>query len=109
MKISGQLQAELFKAVVVTIIAGGIVYMGKRFFDKVSEKVTTITDIPSKVVETVVETVNAGVEKVQEVAREGGRTFQQANTPSAQNLLDATKPKYPDPLINDQGMDFRYF
>ena len=47
-----------------------------------------------------------------DAAKEGGQTFQQAyeaNTVNRTNTPDSREPVYNDPLINDAGMDFRYY
>jgi hypothetical protein len=111
MKLSGQSQAELIKAALVVAAAGVIVYYGKKFVDGFTSKVGSLADAPAKAVtalgaaigsagSAVVESAKAGIEKanenIKQTAKEGGKTFQDANTKG-------------DPLITEQGMDFRYF
>lgn len=73
MKIAPAVQSELVRAVVVTIVAGGIVWAGKRFFDKVAAKVSSIADIPSAVLESATQAIDEGVAKVKDVAVKGGQ------------------------------------
>lgn len=50
--------------------------------------------------------------KVAESARQGGAAFKdmyEPNTVNRVNTPDVYTPVYNDPLVNDDGMDFRYF
>lgn len=50
--------------------------------------------------------------KVAESARQGGAAFKDMydlNTVNRVNTPDVYTPAYNDPLVNDDGMDFRYF
>jgi hypothetical protein len=42
MKVSGELQAEIFKAAMVMTVAGVVIYFGKKFVDGLSAKVGNI-------------------------------------------------------------------
>jgi len=48
MKVSGELQAEIFKAAMVMTVAGLVIYFGKKFVDGLSEKVGNIPDTLGK-------------------------------------------------------------
>lgn len=115
MKISGPLQAELFKAVLVTVVAGGIVWFGKKMFDRLAANVTSVADIPGKISQAVGEVVDAGVQAVKKTAVEGGSAWKQGfeptATPTGTDLKNhfqtpTYQTPYNSPMINDQGMDF---
>lgn len=111
MKIAPAVQSELVRAVVVTIVAGGIVWAGKRFFDKVAAKVSSIADIPSAVLESATQAIDEGVAKVKDVAVKGGQAAKEKYqvNPRADDLKSNFEPKYNSPMVNDQGMDFTLF
>lgn len=115
MKIAGPLQAELFKAVTVTIAAGGIIWFGKKMFDRLADKVTGVADIPAKISQAIGEAVDAGVTAVKETAVQGGSTwkkgFEPTAAPTGSDLKDhfqtpTYQTPYNSPMINEQGMDF---
>lgn len=122
MKISPAVQSELVRAVVVTIIAGGIVYAGKRFFDKVAAKVSSVADIPGAVLDAATQAVDQGVANVKEAVsqtvdaakvavKQGGQAAKEKYqvNPRANDLKDNFEGKYNSPMVNDQGMDFTLF
>jgi hypothetical protein len=52
------------------------------------------------------------VQKTVEAAREGGRAYRDIYEPNEVNRVntkDVFTPVYNDPMVNDDGMDFRYF
>jgi len=48
MKISGPLQAEIFKTTLAVIAAGVVVYYGKKFVDAASAKLGQVANAPQK-------------------------------------------------------------
>lgn len=90
MKISGPLQAEIFKTTLAVIAAGVVVYYGKKFVDAASAKLGSVADAPAAAVTAigdaigsagaaVVEATKSGIEKanenVKQVAPTSGNTF----------------------------------
>lgn len=115
MKISGPLQAELFKAVAVTLVAGGVIWFGKKMFDKLAENVAGVANIPERITKAVGEVIDAGVTAVKETAVEGGGAWKQGFEPTASPTGGDLKKHfetpnyqtpYNSPLINESGMDF---
>ena len=78
-------------AVAVVAVGGWLMYR------KGVAALAWVSDIPANIVA---------------AAKDGGATFQAANTPNAinrTNTPDVYSGVFNDPLINDAGMDFRYF
>jgi len=59
MKVSGELQAEIFKAAMVMTVAGVILYYGKKFVDSASAKLGSIPDTIGEAVTSVGSAVGA--------------------------------------------------
>jgi hypothetical protein len=90
MKISGPLQAEIFKTTLGVIAAGVVIYYGKKFVDAASQKLGSIADAPAAAVTALgdaigsagaaaVEAAKTGIEKaaenVQQIAPTQGATI----------------------------------
>lgn len=71
MKISGPLQAEIFKTTLGLMVAGVVLYYGKKFVDAASSKLGSIADAPSAAVTAIGDAVGATGAAVVEATKSG--------------------------------------
>jgi hypothetical protein len=71
MKISGPLQAEIFKTTLGLMVAGVVLYYGKKFVDAASSRLGSIADAPAQAVAAIGDAVGATGAAVVEAATSG--------------------------------------
>lgn len=99
--LSGQAQAELIKITAV-VLAGGLgLYLGQR---AINGTIKSIKDTANAIWEAPAHAVQA----IKEAARSGGQTWLDGYTDSQASGTPPVggQPRYKNPLVNDQGMDF---
>ena len=107
MKISGAGQAELIKIAAMLAVGAVTLYVVKQTISgavtSVKDAIDAVTSAPAKV-----------IEKVKELATAGGTPWNERITPpyppdAPPPVTDPYAPRYTNPMVNNDGMDFNQF
>lgn len=101
MKIAPVSADLLIKLAVGAIAIGGVIWLANKGINGVKSAFDSIANAPGKILDSV-------IESVVETAKEGGATWQEGSRPDENYGHEGRNygHKYPNPLMNDDGMDF---
>ncbi len=107
MKLSGAGQAEMIKIAAMVTLGAVTIYVVKQTLSgavkSVKDAIDTVASAPGK-----------AIEAVKEVAKQGGSTWKEGITPqyppdAPPPVTDPYAPRYNNPMVNNDGIDFNQF